>query len=245
MRETPTILAIEALLTPRPRHFLISASLPSSLKLNEPLGRPRILSLALAAASPSLVPRFFVLREIPGDTLTGIRDRAMLTFAYCSGGRRRSEIPNAQWEHIRWAPRGFHLYIPRSKGDQTGKGFWVAAYGLAFRMPRLWLDVSGIESGPIFRTIQPDGDIGGKALEPDSIYRIFRSHFRNAGLGPSFSPHSSRAGFVVDACRRGVDIQSIRDLTGHGDLRSIQPCMRRGKLEKNPGARLISHPRLT
>ena len=40
-----------------------------------------------------------LLATCKGD-LRGVRDRAILTFAWASGGRRRSEVANARMEHL-------------------------------------------------------------------------------------------------------------------------------------------------
>lgn len=49
-----------------------------------------------------------------GDDLHGLRDRALLLFAFASGGRRRSEVASAQVENLTSIPEGFLYRIPWS-----------------------------------------------------------------------------------------------------------------------------------
>ena len=54
------------------------------------------------------------------DTLRGLRDRALLLFAFSSGGRRRSEVTSAEVEHLRRVAEGFLFRLHHSKTDQAG-----------------------------------------------------------------------------------------------------------------------------
>ena len=57
------------------------------------------------------------------DKLLDIRDRALLLFAWGSGGRRRSEVASADMKDLVRTPENEFVYtIPRSKTDQEGKG---------------------------------------------------------------------------------------------------------------------------
>jgi integrase len=56
------------------------------------------------------------------DSLIDIRDRALLLFAFSSGGRRRSEVSGASMENLTLIQGGFLYYLPYSKTDQGGEG---------------------------------------------------------------------------------------------------------------------------
>ena len=54
------------------------------------------------------------------DTLRGKRDRALLLFAWSSGGRRRSEVASADMRFLKRVPEGFTYTLTYSKTNQTG-----------------------------------------------------------------------------------------------------------------------------
>ena len=55
------------------------------------------------------------------DSLRGVRDRALLLFAWSSGGRRRSEVTDATMENTRRIGiRAFSFTLLHSKTNQTG-----------------------------------------------------------------------------------------------------------------------------
>ena len=92
--------------------------------------------------------------EACADTPAGLRDRALLSVAYDTG-LRASELVAITVEDIVAAidPDARLLRIGRSKGDQDGEG------ATAYLSPRsasaltAWLDIAGIETGPVFRRV--------------------------------------------------------------------------------------------
>lgn len=54
------------------------------------------------------------------DSLAGLRDRAILLFAFSSGGRRRSEVTSATMENTRREAGGFIFTLAHSKTNQAG-----------------------------------------------------------------------------------------------------------------------------
>jgi integrase len=69
----------------------------------------------------------------PTDTLTGIRDRALLLLAFASA-MRGGELAVLRVEHLVEKPGGMVIVIPRSKTDQQGQGQHVAIpHGNALR----------------------------------------------------------------------------------------------------------------
>lgn len=97
------------------------------------------------------------------DSVRGKRDRAMLLFAWASGGRRRSEVTDATMENLRnHSGRGYVYVMARSKSNQEG---WQDASsnkpvaGIAAKALSEWLDVSGVTNGPIFRRLIKGGKV--------------------------------------------------------------------------------------
>jgi site-specific recombinase XerC len=87
------------------------------------------------------------------DGLIGIRDRALLSFAFSSGGRRRSEVARAVMEHLVKVDENTYVFeLTHSKTDQTGGSHSPEAYkpivGPAAHALTAWLEASGVKSGP-------------------------------------------------------------------------------------------------
>lgn len=150
-----------------------------------------------------------------GDDIRGIRDRALLLFAFASGGRRRSEVASAMVENLATVPGGYLYRIPWSKTDQEGIGREVPVLGRAAKALGVWLQAACIDAGLIFRAISPAGDMERK-LSARGVNRVVKRLASKAGFNPdNFGAHSLRSGFVTEAGRRGVPRNEAMAMTGH------------------------------
>lgn len=159
------------------------------------------------------------------DSFIDIRDKALLLFAWSSGGRRRTEISSANMKDLATASDGNFIYtIPRSKTDQEGKGYPVPVKGKAARALQEWLRISGITEGPIFRAINRGGKISLAAISDVYIHRIVRYRLKAAGYDESqFGAHSIRSGFVTECGRQGKALGDVMAMTTH---RNVATCLR-------------------
>lgn len=89
-----------------------------------------------------------------GDSLTDIRDKALLSVAYDTG-LRASELVAIEVGHIAPAidPDARLLHIARSKGDQEGEGATAYLSPRSARALDAWLEASGIREGHVFRRV--------------------------------------------------------------------------------------------
>ena len=98
----------------------------------------------------------------------GLRNKALLTLAYTSMCRR-GELVRLLVEDLRADADGFGTVIVRkSKTDQTGKGASRGDHRDAMHHLRAWLAAARIESGPLFRSVNRHGQVGGP-LDPGSV----------------------------------------------------------------------------
>ncbi|MGN1056031.1 MAG: integrase, partial [Comamonas sp.] len=92
------------------------------------------------------------------DSLRGLRDRALLLFAWSSGGRRRSEVSSADMQYLRRIGPDQYLYeLAFSKTNQSGADLpenTKPVLGAAGKALSAWLQASGITEGAIFRRIR-------------------------------------------------------------------------------------------
>jgi len=158
------------------------------------------------------------------DGLIGTRDRALLLFAWASGGRRRSEVAGAVMEQLVAVDSTTYLYrLVHTKTDQVGARSHVEKpiVGLAAEALTAWLAVSGIKDGAIFRRIR--GSCVAERLQPQAVRAIVKRRAQLAGLTGDFSAHSLRSGFMTEAGRQNVPLAEAMALTGH---RSVQTALR-------------------
>jgi integrase len=101
------------------------------------------------------------------DTPKGIRDRALLLFAWSTGGRRRSEVTSARIEHLQKVEEGAYVFtLGHSKTNQRGElrpEDVKPLTGSAAIAMLAWLELlarDGIKERPIFRRIRRGGHLG-------------------------------------------------------------------------------------
>jgi integrase len=90
--------------------------------------------------------------------------------------------------------------------------------------------VSGIECGPIFRSVDRRGHVHPERLTGDPISVIISERVAAVGIDPtSFSGHSLRAGFATSATQAGVSTLKVRAQTGHASDTMLARYVRGGR----------------
>jgi len=176
------------------------------------------------------------------DSLRGLRDRALLLFAWSSGGRRRSEVTAATVESLaRVGERAYVFTLAHSKTNQSGRDTPdndKPVVGRAADALEAWLRASAIGSGALFRRIRR-GDRLAEPLSPAAVRDIVRKRCALAGLAADFSAHSLRSGFVTEAARQGVALGETMALTGHTSVPTVMGYFRAGAQLDSKAARLL------
>ena len=174
------------------------------------------------------------------STLVGLRDRAVMLFAWASGGRRRSESAIARVEDLRVDGDDYTYRLPTSKTDQEGAGLVVPVAGRAAAALRTWLAAAEILDGAIFRKVLRGGHkVSSRPINPATVNVIVKAAAERAGLDPRrFGAHSLRSGFVTTAGRAGVSLQDAMALTGHKTIAVAARYHHAGAALENPGGRL-------
>jgi integrase len=144
-----------------------------------------------------------------GNRRVDLRNKALLTVGYTSMCRR-GELVRLLAEDLQTDAEGFgRILVRKGKTDQTGKGAYVAITADAMHHLRAWLDAARIASGPLFRSVNRHGQVGGQ-LDQGSVAAIFKAMAKRARLSPGdvaqISAHSTRVGACQDMVRYGADI---------------------------------------
>jgi integrase len=192
-------------------------------------------------AALTLQPLQAMLATCDGS-LRGLRDRALLLFAWSSGGRRRSEVTDATMENTRRiGPRAYSFTLLHSKTNQAG------VHRADSEKPILdeaadaldaWIRKAGIVQGQIFRRVRR-GEKIGEPLAAAAVRDIVCKRAALAGLAPEFAAHSLRSGFVTEAARQNVPLGEAMALTGHSSPASLIGYFRAAESMRSRGASLL------
>jgi integrase len=156
-------------------------------------------------------------------SLRGMRDRALLLFAWSTGGQRRSEVADARMENLLPGTDGDFIYdLTHGKTNPFGED-WPEnrkpVVGAAAQALREWIDAAHIDSGPIFRSIRGHRQIGA-SLSGDAVNDIVQKRSWLASLQGNLSAHSLRSGFMTQALAAGVGLPEAMALSGHRSART-------------------------
>ncbi|ENE2732137.1 site-specific integrase [Stenotrophomonas maltophilia] len=175
------------------------------------------------------------------DDLVGKRDRALLYFAFASGGRRRSETAGARLENLSEIIGGYlyHLDVGKTLQDgvKAGGSPDKPILGEAAQALTAWIVAANIRQGPLFRQVA-HGRVGLQ-LSPKSVATIIQNRARAAGLPGEYGGHSLRSGFVTEGARQGIALPAIMAMTDHRSVVSVIGYYHAGAAEINPAARLL------
>ncbi len=160
-----------------------------------------------------------LLAQIPLDSDTGLRDRAIIELLF-SSGLRVSELVNLNRDHVNTKRREFMV---RGKGQKDRPVFIGQAAAdrvndyLAVRqdsLPPLFISYSknAVESN--------SGDY--RRLTARSIQRLIAQYARLAGITKHVSPHTMRHSYATDLLMNGADLRSVQSMLGHSNISTTQ-----------------------
>jgi integrase len=192
---------------------------------------------AKAKKSPAISERIKSMAVACPDTIAGKRDRALLLLGF-AGAFRRSELVALNVEHIEETADGLRIFIASSKTDQECAGATIAIVRGSNACPvtalRDWLDAAGIESGPIFRSINKAGQVSPQRLSDRSVANLVKAYAERIGLDANlFAGHSLRAGFLTSAAGRGASIFKMMDVSRHKSVDTLRGYVRDAELFKD------------
>ena len=161
-----------------------------------------------------------MIEQIPTDTESGLRDRAIVELLF-SSGLRVSELVNLNRDHINLTRREFMV---RGKGQKDrpvfiskGAAEHVSTYldSRTDNLPALFLSYSK-------RTATPSTSGDYRRLSARSIQRMVSQYARLAGITKHVSPHTMRHSFATDLLMNGADLRSVQSMLGHSNISTTQ-----------------------
>lgn len=158
------------------------------------------------------------------ETLTGLRDRAVLLLGFCTA-LRRSELVQLQVSDLQLSDEGLVLNIRAGTAARRKLAlpFGKHARTCPVKVLGTWLIRAKIESGPIFRAVNKSGKLSPYGLSDRVIADIVKKYCVLIGRRASaFSGYSLRTGFAIAATQAGASQSSIRRQTGHSSLEALR-----------------------
>lgn len=174
------------------------------------------------------------------DGVRGVRDRALLLFAWSGGGRRRSEVVAVQIEDIRRLDAKTWTYVlGHTKTNASGVRREKPLTGEAVLALDAWLHFLPFTTGPLFRRVYRNGR-AGNGLTPDQVARIVQRRARLAGLSGDWAAHSLRSGFVTESGRQGVPLGEVMAMTEHRSVGTVMGYFQAGSLLSSRATTLLA-----
>ena len=214
----------------------------SAVVANTLKGIRRTLGTSPNQKAPTFTTDIRAMVEATETSLIGARDRALVLLGF-AGAFRRSELVALDFEDCAFGGDGLTVTLRRSKTDQTGEGRRIGIpYGsnpetCPVRNLQTWIEVAGITSGPLFRSINRHGRLQAARLAGVDVARIVKKLATRAGLDPAkYAGHSLRAGHATSAAIAGASERSIMNQTGHRSVQMVRRYIRDGSLFRENSA---------
>lgn len=167
--------------------------------------------------NPEELDRLFA--QANTNTLSGLRDRAILELLF-SSGLRVSELVGLNRDHINLKRREFMV---RGKGQKDRPIFISEQSASAIQSyldkrqdndPALFIRYSG--------TKELDFSGNFHRLTPRSVQRMVERNAKLAGITKHVSPHTLRHSFATDLLMNGADLRSVQAMLGHSNIATTQ-----------------------
>ena len=159
-----------------------------------------------------------LLLDQPKDVdLKGIRDKAMLEFAYATG-MRVTEIISLDLEDVK-LEEGFVICRNGSKQRNIPLG------AISIKALKEYIE----EARPILIKDENEPslfvNINGKRLTRQGFWKIVKYYKEQAHITKDITPHVLRHSFATHLLQNGADLKAIQTMLGHSDISSTQVYM--------------------
>ncbi len=182
-----------------------------------------------------------ILLAMPEDA-AATRDRALLLLGY-AGAFRRSELVALDVDDLRSSGAGLYVWIAAAKNDPRKAGRELYVPRLPASAPKAdlcavaalahWLQIVGA-TGPVFRTFDLRGQLTENRLDPRDVARIVQRRCAAAGVAGDFAGHSLRRGFITNAAKKKVPIESIKRVPGQRSSGTLLGYVAAATVDEDP-----------
>ena len=156
-----------------------------------------------------------------------LRDKALVLIGF-SGGFRRSELVDIEYEDLEFVSEGVKIFVKRSKTDQSGEGMTKAIPYFdnenfcPVKSLNKWIAEAELREGKIFN------------ISDKSVALIIKKYADYAGLDAyRYAGHSLRSGFATSTADSGAEERNIMAMTGHKTTQMVRRYIKEANLFKN------------
>lgn len=152
--------------------------------------------------------------EIGSDTLTDVRDRAILLVGFAIAARR-TELAHLHVADITDDPNGLVVEVRYTKTEPrtVAVPYGTRQNTCPVQAWRAWRDAARLTGGRAFRSIDRHGNLG-ETISGQAVSAVVTDAADRAGLMVRFTGHSLRRGLATEARRTGHDTRSIAEQGG-------------------------------
>lgn len=149
--------------------------------------------------------------------LKGIRDKAMLEFAYATG-MRVTEIISLDIDDVNLE----NGYVTCKNGNKQRN---IPLGSMSLKALKEYMQ----ESRPIMIKTEKEKalfvNINGKRLTRQGFWKIIKYYKEQAHITKDITPHVLRHSFATHLLQNGADLKAIQTMLGHSDISSTQVYM--------------------
>lgn len=161
-----------------------------------------------------------LLDSIPGDTIAGLRDRAVIASMVYSFARVGAVVKMNVEDYYANGKRFW--YRLHEKG---GKFHEVPAHHKAEEYVDAYLAAAGIvedRKSPLFRTLDRHRLLTGNRVYPNDVLRMIKRYARRAGLSNHICCHTFRATGITVYLSAGGTLERAAHIAAHESTRTTQ-----------------------
>jgi site-specific recombinase XerD len=146
-------------------------------------------------------------------SVKGVRDGALLSVMLTTG-LRRVEIKSINMIDYDRKQHELKVYCTKTHSERV----CPITRSVAIRLHQ-WLQVRGRADGALFCPVLKNQHVVSRLLSTQAIYTIVQQRSKMAGLG-KVTPHDLRRTYVTHLLDANVDINIVRQLVGHRDIKT-------------------------
>lgn len=161
-----------------------------------------------------------LLESIDGTKIIDLRDRAIITTMLFSFARvgAMTKMTRADYQ-TRGKVDWLRLH------EKGGKHHEVPAHHLSVEVLDLYIEAGDLDSSPrepLFQSVNRSGELTGRAIHPDNVYKMLKRRCRSAGIGDHYTPHSLRAAGITIYMEEGGSLENAQQIAAHESPRTTK-----------------------
>ena len=156
-----------------------------------------------------------------------LRDKALVLIGF-SGGFRRSELVDIEYQDVEFVAEGVKIFVKRSKTDQSGEGmikaipYFENENFCPVKALKIWIEEADLKDTKIFN------------ISDKSVALVIKKYANYAGLDANrYAGHSLRSGFATSTAESGAEERNIMAMTGHKSTEMVRRYIKEANLFKN------------